>query len=132
MATSKKVYEQRLVKWLEALRSRKFKQCQGQLRDDDVVGDDSGKVGYCCLGVAAEVSKLNFDGSAGYLNTEVANYFGLKSKGGHFYNEDGQEVELGEEKHDSLSEMNDSGNYTFAKIARIIERNKEKLFTWAK
>lgn len=44
-----------LRKLVAALRSGKYKRCDGQLRD----GED-GDYSYCCLGVAAELAGLEF------------------------------------------------------------------------
>lgn len=37
-------------KWVEALRSGRYKQCKSWLRDND---------GFCCLGVLCDISKMS-------------------------------------------------------------------------
>lgn len=49
------VNKENVRKWVAALRSGEYEQTKGALRRD---GGDSGRVGYCCLGVACDVSGL--------------------------------------------------------------------------
>jgi hypothetical protein len=94
------------VQWIEALRSGKYKQCQGRLTKDG---------NYCCLGVAAEVGGYIIDEEAdailspggirwGYATYAALGGFGLKPPA-----------------RDRLISMNDGGK-TFAEIADFIER----------
>lgn len=81
-------------KWVDALRSGNYEQTDGQLRKED----DEGVVGFCCLGVACDISELGtwdendgfrIDGveyyddedgrepDSGYLPIEVADWLGV-------------------------------------------------------
>lgn len=94
-------------KWIEALRSGKYKQGIGFL-------NNNGK--YCCLGVLCEamgvVGDPTVDGIVGYggcfkvLNPDVLRKSGLRH------------VEC-----DDLIEMNDTERQPFTKIADYIEEN---------
>ena len=100
-------------KWIAALRSGKYLQVQDSLKDD---------VGYCCLGVACEISglgdwaenkiyRVGLRFSSIDLPGAVVEYYGLAS----------QEGSWGlDETEDSLIERNDRGA-TFEEIANIIE-----------
>lgn len=55
--------KENIRKWVEALRSGKFQQTNGALRDLD---------GYCCLGVACEVSGLGYWANAPHKDKETA------------------------------------------------------------
>lgn len=131
-------------KWINALKSSKFKKSKGQLHYEE-----NGKHYYCCLGVACElyqkethsdsslpklliqkfsinekgISKIkfyNYDGCSGYLPEKVVNWLGLKDCSGTFNNT-------------SLIKLNDTdddpdiGNpepdFSFKEIANIIENN---------
>lgn len=111
-------------KWVEALKSGKFKQGRNKL--DDL---NEGEHYYCCLGVACviaeeegvEVTKVEgrFLGLSLASQPEVANWLDI-------YNE------LGNSKKSllemSLSELNDSSRITFKQIADIIEQEPENYF----
>ena len=74
-------------RWIEALRSGKYKKGNGTLKYGD---------SYCCLGVACEIfagelglkTKLNgvgvtlYDGESSYLPEKVAEFLGLRSTQG--------------------------------------------------
>ena len=109
-------------KWVEALRSGKYKQYQGALNYRD---------SYCCLGVACEVAmangvkltkitaprKLTRYGEAGdiyALPPEVMKWLGIKTPHGSYPGTD-------------LVRINDSGA-PFAEIADTIEENQKALF----
>lgn len=108
--------------WLEALRSRKYKQGDGYLKDKD------GK--FCCLGVLCDIyaekmglewemddsfdSAYRFIDQQAYLPKKVQEWAGLEHLGG---------VVLGEDKDGDdvdLTHLNDGGR-KFYQIARIIE-----------
>lgn len=100
-------------KWLKALRSGKYKQCDGKLYKEE-------ESGFCCLGVACEFSGVNpyeIDG-VGWIYDYVA----VKSE-----NKIPDEL-VGSDFNNRLvcvlSEMNDSGR-SFAEIADWIEENVE-------
>lgn len=46
------------AKWIKALRSGKYHQCEGLLKEDITLNDGTEAPGYCCLGVLAEVAGL--------------------------------------------------------------------------
>lgn len=82
------------VKWIEALRSGKYKQGKGQLKQDDR---------YCCLGVLQEITNCDLDLRN---QTEKLSYDFLY--GGH---------------QNLLIEMNDCRNKNFNEIADWIEKH---------
>ncbi len=94
-------------KWIEALRSGKYKQCKETLFDG---------VGYCCLGVLCEIGGLTrnesiYSDEIGYksegeLSISHLNRFGLHGS---------------EQSH--LIDMNDDCNKNFLEIADYIEAN---------
>lgn len=135
---------QNVQKWLNALRSGKFKKSKGQLHYEE-----DGKHYYCCLGVACEVyhkethsnsslpklliqkfsinqkniSKIKFysyDGCSGHLPEKVVEWLKLKDSSGGF-------------DKTSLIKLNDTDDtpdigkpepeFTFKEIANIIEKN---------
>lgn len=114
--------------WLAALRSGKYAQTTGALREETILGDHT----YCCLGVLCEVVGVTWtpegcaaykeDVCSGLLPHSVALKAGLDASVEDY--EDCQQIDpevwIGEEKA-TLSELNDSGDYTFAQIADIIE-----------
>jgi hypothetical protein len=110
-------------KWVDALRSGKYKQGKGSLR--------SANGAYCCLGVLCDVMNIpselvdncecyrfttpTGDKVSGYLNPELANEIGLSSVVG------GNSTNL------SLAGMNDRGS-SFTEIANFIESVPAGLF----
>ena len=94
--------------WVKALRSGKYKQTKGKLKDE---------FGYCCLGVLCDISKLDsfkdnrYLDQLGILPEEVKRWSGIKDRFGSLY-------------HESLSGFNDDGE-SFEEIANIIEKNWE-------
>lgn len=108
-------------RWLEALRSGKFKQGRGQLRDS--------RDQLCCLGVLCELAvqdgvipeaqldegfyKYMSEGLAHYLYPpqSVADWAGLP-----------QTNPRAVSTNQALSVLNDGRHYTFAHIADIIEK----------
>jgi len=96
-------------KWVDALRSGKYKQGQGYLRTPD---------GYCCLGVLCEVLNAEYTYSDIHLPREVAVQVGLASISPKV-TWDGSNV--------SLEDLNDGSEdkkiepQDFNKIADIIE-----------
>lgn len=120
-------------KWVAALRSGEYNQCQMRLH---IEGD-----GYCCLGVACEVfikegGKLtkfiqedpnhlrtgniaSYDGSYGVLPKSVTKWLGLAHP-------DGQYIDK-MSKISGLTDLNDCGA-TFKEIADLIESEPKGLF----
>jgi len=112
--------------WVAALRSGKYAQTTGQLKDVEANGP-----AYCCLGVLCDIvgAKWDEDGRATYKDGESSGLLPRTvAKAVGFDADDDyancQEVDpcvwMGQEKM-TLSELNDSGDYTFAQIADIIE-----------
>lgn len=135
-----------MKKWVNALRSGKFKQGTGTLKQYN----SKGQAQHCCLGVLCELynqeMKKNkkktlpenvygndYDFSHGYsrfggkkedLPKEVKDWAGVKTSLGKFYVEDfGNNLCLGE---NSLADLNDTGR-KFKTISNIIEKNWEVL-----
>lgn len=121
-------------KWIEALRSGRYKQAQHRLHKAD---------GFCCLGVACNLfapessasSILDeitgswitaYFGEKAFLPDQLRRSLGLSTPAGDF---DGQEfVVQGRWTHVySLADANDKGA-SFDEIAEIIESRPEGLF----
>jgi hypothetical protein len=117
--------------WIRCLRSRAWKQTTKKL-----CRESNGKVAYCCLGVACEVSAANgvslaqrfnerlwaFDGETATLPDAVVDTLRFHSDSGDLY---------GGEKLDgrtSLVDANDHGA-TFKQIADFVEAHPEAVFT---
>ena len=109
--------------WVEALESGDYKQTTGRLHDDD---------GYCCLGVACEISGLVtwdqpaearhynaiYDPETGDFSTvalplRVAKWLGLSGLDGDFHSDTHSYI------LESLANINDGGA-SFADIAALI------------
>lgn len=135
-----------MKKWINALRSSKFKQGTGTLKQYN----SNGNAQHCCLGVLCElynqemkknkkktlpekVYDNDYDFSNGYsrfagnkedLPKDVMKWAGLKNSLGKFYVEDfGNNLCLGE---NSLADLNDTGK-KFKTISNIIEKYWEVL-----
>lgn len=102
-------------KWVEALRSGKYKQGRGLLK---------GEVGFCCLGVLCDISNLstserddmNLNTYCGKVNTlpsTVMKWAGIN-------------INRTTYRLDSLARLNDEGE-SFDEIANLIERTWENL-----
>lgn len=100
-----------MKKWVKALRSGKYKKKKGYLKFVEYVWDSKKKddkevvKGFCCLGVACEIGVAQARDKYFLLNDSLP-----------------QKVQ------DKLSGMNDSGRYSFKRIAAYIEKNY-KTFT---
>lgn len=94
-------------KWVEALRSGEYPQCQGMLHSKDG--------GYCCLGVAATVAGYKIDRH----RDEVVRPNGSIDESSYGALED---FGLLSSVRGPLIEMNDRGK-SFAEIADYIEAN---------
>lgn len=140
------INKERILKWVEALESEKYKQAYAALRKADG--------SMCCLGVACEIStvaswetdqeyydyigveaKYNYITEKNFLPLEVAKYYGfvassiIANKGEEIYidptvlvNED-NEPNLTSKRVVSLTELNDSARLTFKEIAKILRKN---------
>lgn len=98
--------------WVEALRSRKFKQTQGTLVNDNR---------FCCLGVACEIANRNeikkFDFADMELLPDIMTKFlGIDSEGNFK-----ESIKYGGKYYESLVELNDL-QVPFGRIATIIEK----------
>jgi hypothetical protein len=135
-----------MKKWIKALRSGKFKQGRGTLKQYN----SKRQAQHCCLGVLCDLynqdMKKNkkktllekvyhndyyfsngysrFAGKKWYLPKNVMKWAGLKNSLGKFYIEDfDNDLYLGE---NSLADLNDTGK-KFKTISNIIEKNWEVL-----
>jgi len=121
----KKIVKQ---KWLEALRSGKYRQTNGNLC---VEGNKRKK--YCCLGVLCDLHAKETgnifepigDGESfayldenGQLPSEVMRWAGLKDDQGALK----KPIEDEEGYHNSLIDLNDDAEYNFKQIAEVIEK----------
>jgi hypothetical protein len=119
---AKKTPEQikNLKKWVEALRSGKYRQTTGRLKKK-LPGKH---VGYCCLGVACKVLGVKHDRLGNLLPDEAQEMLGTNSRGTipgpHKFRASGY--------HD-LWELNDHLYMSFKEIADVIE---EKFIKGAK
>lgn len=125
-------------KWVNALRSGKYQQTQGHLRD---------KTGYCCLGVACEIyleetGRGSWQASAGHnayqysidpfershtsLPGSVRRWLGLQSASGNYLRK-GALRPGSFSQRDNLATANDDGR-DFEEIADIIESQPSGLF----
>lgn len=107
-------------RWIRALRSGKYKQVKGHLKDP---------AGYCCLGVLCQISRqgkwANGSGavpyqagsssSSGELPLLVKEWAGMKSAAGKIPGQD------------DLTQLNDKRGLSFAQIADHIEANLDAL-----
>lgn len=107
-----------MKKWVDALRSGKYKQTKGVLKDSN---------GYCCLGVLCDIAPKEtgeWDGPQGYRfegngatpPQTVLAWAGMKSDVGCF---------KGTERK-ALTERNDKGA-SFKTIAKLIEKDYKLL-----
>ena len=121
-------------KWLDALRSGKYKQGREALHEDNE---------FCCLGVACDLYakevggtwvKEPFDGSTGFyfmvngyssqdnLPMPVVEWLGLNTNDGFLSPDSSPGVAQ------SLIELNDNFRFDFKKIADVIESQPKGLF----
>ena len=140
-------------RWIEALKSGKYKQGYGQLR---------AKNKYCCLGVACEVfNGMCADGVGGLTKKDKLKKVKATNKVDYTYDGDllgvppTMEAKLGvklegyevkttrsetakysgyayrdvQAEETALAELNDSENFDFNAIATVIKRNKKAFYT---
>lgn len=138
------MHANRVLKWVEALESGKYRQATGQL------ATKSNETRYCCLGVACEVAienglevdktedaifdEITYDGDYAELPTSVENWFAINQDEAislpqdladvvtERINESADYLERDYVERDSagFAEMNDSFGLTFEEIARAI------------
>lgn len=123
MSKKKKGLSKPVKLWLAALRSGKYKQTKGQLKNSE---------GHCCLGVASELAiqqgiVKKFRHSDTGLMPKVKKWLGINSEYGEF----NKAILKNGDFFDSLAGLNDNGT-SFKKIAQIIERQPEGLFKESK
>lgn len=114
------VNKENIQKWVDALRSGKYKQGSGRLRRPSAGGD-----GFCCLAVACDVYDENgwdgvrYAGEDAYMPLRVSRWLGLPHQpavdvgicvGGHH-------------ETTNLIALNDTEGYNFQQIADVIEQN---------
>lgn len=97
--------------WVAALRSGAYKQGDGGLRCAD---------SYCCLGVLADV--LVKKGKGVWLETDEFDGYVLEGKTYEAYLD---EDYFNYDKQSYLARLNDSGDFTFLDIAKIIEDSED-------
>ncbi len=97
-------------KLLEALRSGKYKQCRNRLRSP---------YGYCCLGVACDISGL-----AEWEKHEspLEDYYHYEGQDCDLPSKVGVAMGITREEMCRLIELNDAQRYSFAEIADYIEK----------
>lgn len=125
-------------KWVEALRSGKYKQGKEYLAQE--IGEETV---FCCLGVACELVTPEHEQAYKYsfaAGTQVKSYrnstrdlppvvmkaLGLRCKSGGFFNTG--KIATGRRGYESLVHCNDKLNLTFNEIADIIEAEPQGLF----
>lgn len=108
-----------MKKWVKALRSGKYKQTTGQLRD--YARYDEGKT-YCCLGVLCSITKSKGWVGETVLPKHVVKKVGMKlDRGNGEINDEGWY-----DKGKCLSQLNDNG-MSFKQIANVIEKVYKRL-----
>ena len=102
------------AKWVKALRSGKYEQSQGYLKDEL----DEGRFGFCCLGVLRDVisPKSNLRGDA---DEEVC--IADNEGGEHLHPKHAKLAGLTPPQQTKLAEANDQGK-SFKWIAGYIQR----------
>ena len=111
--------------WVMALESGAFEQAKGRLKDGDA--------GYCCLGVACDISNLGHWDGSDYtirdesihdmnLPDEVRDYFGFRTEDA--------EIDMVTDGENSLVAMNDAdGNpHSFKDIAQFVRAHPDAIF----
>lgn len=122
------------AKWVAALRSAEFEQGQAELRSD------SGA--YCCLGVACELAAREgvispwsagngYEGEYMVPVTAVMDWLGLRDDCGETRKEHraGAYSDGDPKMSGALTELNDSGEWTFGRIADLIDADGINLAT---
>lgn len=101
------------TKWIQALRSGKYKQGFGVLRGEDC---------YCCLGVLCD---LNEDTDWEVLDNPVENIYKPFPDNSYIClpNKISEWAEITARQEDVLATLNDTARYTFEQIADYIEEN---------
>lgn len=120
--------KENISKWVEALRSGEYKQTREVLHR---AGEGLKATGFCCLGVACDISGLgNWEGGGGdgiyeyVIAGGASSYEALPREVREWLGVTGENptVLVNKESH-SLAELNDDYGKSFKQIANIIERN---------
>lgn len=116
--------KENLRKWVEALRSGRYRQAHGALRawanDDDAEQVEEEGYHYCCLGVACDLAGMSEEANGwqyGTLPPQVQEWLGIEENNPKLapspYAASGRL---------SASELNDIYGWTFDQIADAIEK----------
>ncbi len=114
-------------KWLTALRSGEYDQATGKLRE---LNDNGDVVGYCCLGVACEISGLGtWEGEDylvnGVMDPEVVGLLPVAVREWLGFDTSNPALDVPEDEdetaYSSATEANDDYGLSFGEIADAIE-----------
>ena len=114
--------------WVKALRSGRFKQTTGMLRNSKRSSDydNSRECGHCCLGVLCAISpfKNNYtrlaEADNSYPHERIySDWAQMKARNPSVKLPDGSEI--------TLASLNDDRRFSFEQIADIIEQNADRL-----
>ena len=124
------------MKWVAALRSGEYQQTYGRLRRDQefeaVVSASNEPRGHCCLGVLCELAKaegaaVSYLASDIYLPDEVWTWAGTDGNNPVLTIPVEESPVLGLTGSLQLTELNDSKEWSFGRIADLIEERWEEL-----
>jgi len=101
-----------VTKWVDALESGKFNQVVGALRGRDC----NDEIGYCCLGVLAEVIEPNAWMSSSRREHPLQNPDGDELL-------DESQIEMSRSLQGKYAQMNDEDNASFKEIAQAIRKD---------
>ena len=109
-------------RWMTALESGEYKQTRSRLRDAN---------GFCCLGVACDVSGLGeWRKLSGLDKFEFRTSYGARADLGlPFSVREQLGISHDDNRADRLVELNDHEGKTFAEIAKWIRENADEVFT---
>ena len=103
--------------WLEALRSGKYRQSKGLLRNNLTL-DQHGEPGYCCLGVAMEC-RTEFE----FTRDNHVRFGNLVYSKHELSTPIRDEINLSEDVMQQLIHFNDSAGCSFKEIADWVEEH---------
>lgn len=110
------------TKWIEALKSGKYKQAVGSLKVEHPM---TGEKAYCCLGVLCDISGIEFKSKKSYYGNPKTIQYTLDEEyiwSGMIPPSDLNKLGLTDSVAGTLAEKNDSG-VPFTKIADYIEEH---------
>jgi hypothetical protein len=105
------INKENVRKWVEALRSGKYKQTQGRLYLDGA---------HCCLGVVCELAGLSLSPRGFYGDPFDGSWLTLPSKAADWLGVDFENPKIGA---NYASAWNDAYGKTFPEIADLIEKH---------